>query len=546
MAKVDASNFPSTPTPFQIPFYGILLIDNYQQLDKLGEGTFGTVTKCVLRSPGNKGRRLLVALKKITIHDTKAGFPITAFREVTILKQLRHKNILPLLDVVAQKDDRMANILGLGNIHHTFCNFFLVTPYMSLDLSGLLHNPDIRFNESIIKCLMLQLLEGLDYLHHQKYYHRDIKAANLLLDLRGCLKIADFGLARKYYGHSPKPGGGPSEVKAPYTAIVVTRWYRAPELLLGDQYYTTAIDMWGVGCIFGEFFEHSPILKGASDLEQAYKIFDLVGEPNNLSYPGYQKLRNPMKVTITPRRPTLADRFLRHFETAESRKHGLDLLTGLLTLNPMTRLNASQALKHPYFSSLPIPYRPEELPAFKPSHEIDNKRFKEERERRAHLDAVKNAPRASDSGRKPDWHSERWDRSRGPPRAPSSAPGARGPSTPGYGRPRSNMNTPNGRGPRRDGSFSSSRGDHRRSYERPPRNRNDRPASGSGSVFMASRGKPRKVAPWQTEAREGGQKRPLSDPVSGENKRVKTSNNQERESNPTTDSKPEQKPEPGQ
>lgn len=124
---------------------------------------------------------------------------------------------------------------------------YMVTPYMDHDLSGLLDNPSVHFTEPQIKCYMLQLLEGLRYLHDNHILHRDMKAANLLINNRGILQIADFGLARHYDGPTPRPGNGAGEGKREYTGLVVTRWYRPPELLLALKKYTPAIDVWGVG-----------------------------------------------------------------------------------------------------------------------------------------------------------------------------------------------------------------------------------------------------------------------------------------------------------
>lgn len=124
---------------------------------------------------------------------------------------------------------------------------YMVTPYMDHDLSGLLDNPSVNFTEPQIKCYLLQLLEGLRYLHENHILHRDMKAANLLINNKGILQIADFGLARHYEGPTPKTGNGGGEGRREYTSLVVTRWYRPPELLMNLKRYTTAIDMWGVG-----------------------------------------------------------------------------------------------------------------------------------------------------------------------------------------------------------------------------------------------------------------------------------------------------------
>jgi serine/threonine-protein kinase BUR1 len=124
---------------------------------------------------------------------------------------------------------------------------YMVTPYMDHDLSGLLENPAVTFTIPQIKCYMLQLLKGTAYLHANRILHRDMKAANLLINNKGNLQIADFGLARHYEGTVPQPGGGGGEARREYTTLVVTRWYRPPELLMHLRKYTTAIDLWGVG-----------------------------------------------------------------------------------------------------------------------------------------------------------------------------------------------------------------------------------------------------------------------------------------------------------
>lgn len=124
---------------------------------------------------------------------------------------------------------------------------YMVMPYMDHDLSGLLDNPSVHFKEPQIKCYIKQLLQGLCYLHDNHILHRDMKAANLLINNHGVLQIADFGLARHYDGPTPRAGRPMGEGRRDYTGLVVTRWYRPPELLLQLRQYTTAIDVWGVG-----------------------------------------------------------------------------------------------------------------------------------------------------------------------------------------------------------------------------------------------------------------------------------------------------------
>ncbi|KAI7601359.1 Pkinase-domain-containing protein, partial [Hortaea werneckii] len=230
--------------PTQRRFRGSAKITEYEVMhEKLGEGTFGVVSKAKSKRTGN-----MVALKKILMHNEKDGFPITALREVKLLKMLSHPNILRLEEMVVERapaDDK-------GKSGKKRATLYMVMPYMDHDLSGMLTNPDIHFSESQIKCYMQQLLEGLRYLHDSRILHRDMKAANILISNKGVLQIADFGLARHYEGLTPQPGRGSGEAVRDYTSLVVTRWYRPPELLLTLKRYTPAIDMWGVGCIFGE------------------------------------------------------------------------------------------------------------------------------------------------------------------------------------------------------------------------------------------------------------------------------------------------------
>lgn len=186
-------------------------------------------------------------------------FPITALREIKLLKLLSHKNVLRLEDMAVEHPARSSGFRlypshSSGSLTpHVLADkrkkpvVYMATPYMDHDLSGLLDNPSITFTEAQIKCYLVQLLEGLRYLHENKILHRDMKAANLLINNKGVLQIADFGLARLYDEPPPVKGKGGGEGRRDYTSLVVTRWYRPPELLLHLKKYTTAIDMWGVG-----------------------------------------------------------------------------------------------------------------------------------------------------------------------------------------------------------------------------------------------------------------------------------------------------------
>ncbi|KAA6412324.1 MAG: CMGC CDK kinase [Lasallia pustulata] len=340
-------------------FRGCSSIKAYEFLGKLGEGTFGEVHKARSVKCGS-----VVALKKILMHNEKDGFPITALREIKLLKMLSHPNILRLKEMAVEraKEGRRKAVM------------YMVTPYMDHDLSGLLENPAVNFTEPQIKCYMLQLLKGVEYLHANKVLHRDMKAANLLINNRGILQIADFGLARPYDDPPPQRGKGGGEATRDYTTLVVTRWYRPPELLLQLRRYTTAIDMWGVGCVFGEMFKGRPILAGNSDLNQAQMIFDLVGSPTEENMPGWSSLPGCEGVQSFKTRPPTLPQFFR-----EQGSSAISLLSELLKLDWRKRINAIDALEHPYFKNSPLPAKPGEIPEFEDSHELDRRKFRGQR-----------------------------------------------------------------------------------------------------------------------------------------------------------------------
>lgn len=364
--------------------YGVThFLNHYKEEEKLGQGTFGSVYKGIHLETKRK-----VAMKRIITNVENDLFPITAQREITILRRLEHKNIIKLIEMVydyppnanngefedsfnANHDRSRAHMSpktsGSGGKH-----FYMILPYMVSDLSGILHNPRIQLTMSDIKNIMLQLLEGINYIHCMKYMHRDIKTANILIDHTGTVKLADFGLARLYYGPPPNlkyPGGAGSGAK--YTSVVVTRWYRAPELVLGDKFYTTAVDMWGVGCVFAEFFEKKPILQGTTDIDQGHVIFKLMGSPSEEEWRLARYLPGS-ELTRTKYKSTLKSRFGGYMSEA-----GLKFLAKLLALDPYKRYTAMAAMKDPFFSEEPLPVEHLSLPC-EESHESDIKRYKEE------------------------------------------------------------------------------------------------------------------------------------------------------------------------
>ncbi|KAJ5693337.1 Serine/threonine-protein kinase bur1 [Penicillium macrosclerotiorum] len=344
----------------QSRFPGCSNIRDFEFIGKLGEGTFGEVYKA-----RSKKDNTVVALKKILMHHEKEG-------------------------------------VGEGRKK---ASMHMVFPYMEHDLSGLLENPAVQFTEPQIKCYLMQLLEGLRYLHASCILHRDMKAANLLISNGGILQIADFGLARPFDEAPPQPGKGGGEAKREYTALVVTRWYRPPELLLQLRRYTSAIDMWGVGCVFGEMFKGKPILSGSSDLNQAQLIFSLVGTPTEENMPGWSNLPGCDGVkSFGYKRGNLSEVF------KEQNPAAVSLLTELLKLDWRKRINAIDALKHPYFTTPPLPAKPGEIPHFQDSHELDRKKFRNQQVPMPPAPAMGSANPASNggwSGPRPDSRNSR-------------------------------------------------------------------------------------------------------------------------------------------
>ncbi|ETN40220.1 serine/threonine-protein kinase bur1 [Cyphellophora europaea CBS 101466] len=414
-------------------FHGCSRIQQYDYICKLGEGTFGEVSKAKSKRTGQ-----VVALKKILMHNEKDGFPITALREIKLLKQLDHPNILTLVEMAVERPKNAAKKTSM----------FTVTPYMDHDLSGLLENPNVHFTEPQIKCYMKQLLEGCAYLHENRILHRDMKAANLLINNSGLLQIADFGLARPYDDEPPKPGQGGGEATREYTTLVVTRWYRPPELLLQLRRYTTAIDMWGVGCVFGEMFKGKPILAGNSDLHQAQLIFGLVGAPTDETMPGWRELPGVDGTIEFPPRPSTLRR-----EFRDQSNLAISLLEEFLRLDWRKRINAIDALEHPYFHTEPLPARPGDLPTFEDSHELDRRKFRDQKNK------PPPAPAGGDVGVGPQGE---WGINGRP--LPPDQRGGRPPYANGYGRRHD-------RGPGRDRGGHHPPADHRHG----PRDPRDHP-----------------------------------------------------------------------
>eukprot|EP00794_Sanderia_malayensis_P020567 gene20567-22590_t len=212
-----------------------------------------------------------------------------------------------------------------------------------------------------VKTLMMQLLRGIQHMHDNWILHRDIKASNLLLSHKGILKIGDFGLAREY--------GSPLKH---YTTIVVTLWYRAPELLLGGKEYATAIDMWSVGCVFAELLTMKPLFPGRSESDMINRIFKELGTPNDKIWPGppaYSGYPLVKKMNFANHPYNV---LRQKFGTSLTDK-GFNLLNRLLTYDPDKRITAEASLEHEYFKESPMPVDPSMFPTWPAKSELGHK-----------------------------------------------------------------------------------------------------------------------------------------------------------------------------
>ncbi|BET03213.1 unnamed protein product [Nesidiocoris tenuis] len=285
---------------------------DYTRIEKIGEGAYGHVYK-VLHNPTGR----IFAMKQVTTDQNEEGIPQTALREVSILRELDHPNVVKLYEVIVF-EHRLA----------------LVLEHMASDMGSYLQSlQSHRLPPDELQSYFYQLCQVLYFVHRKGIAHRDLKPQNLLIDRNGLVKLADFGLGRNI--------GIP--IRA-YTAEVVTLYYRPPEILLGEMRYCSSVDIWSAACVFAELATGSVLFKGDSEIDQLCRIFRVLSTPTELSYP-------KLYAKFLPRFPIWTEnRLASHVPQLDHQ--GLLLLQEMLRYDPTKRITAREIIRHPYFSSL--------------------------------------------------------------------------------------------------------------------------------------------------------------------------------------------------
>jgi serine/threonine protein kinase len=316
-----------------------MLDSRYEILDTLGTGAYGIVV-----SAYDKVTKQKVAIKKIEKAFEHSTFTKRTLRELKILRLLKHDNILRMLTIqlpVSRED---------------FDEIYLITELLETDLSSIIKSPQPLSDEHC-QFFLYQILRGLKYMHSASILHRDLKPRNLLVNSNCDLKICDFGLARAAFDDM--------KVRATeMTDYVATRWYRAPEVLLTYKRYTSAMDIWSVGCIFAELLLRKPILPGNDAQHQLDLIFTLLGTPSEddiLSIPNPRTRERIIRMAKKKPKP---------FETVfrDANPHAIDLLRRMLMFNPAKRMTVTDALSHPYLAAL---HYPDDEPTTDPVSKFD-------------------------------------------------------------------------------------------------------------------------------------------------------------------------------
>ncbi|KAM3141054.1 hypothetical protein pb186bvf_006855 [Paramecium bursaria] len=285
-------------------------MDQYKIIKKLGDGTYGQVFKGSNIQTGQ-----IVAIKKFKkkYHSFEECLNL---REVKALQKLKHHNIIKLLEVFKEKDE-----------------LNLVFEFLDLDIYKAFIENKHSISEDRIRNIIRQVVEGLAYMHKNGYFHRDLKPENLLIH-GDTVKICDFGLAREVRS------------RPPYTDYVATRWYRAPEILLKQPNYNTPVDIFALGCIMAELYNMEPLFNGTSELDQLFKICQVLGTPTtrDVLWPDVQKLASASNISFPQCQEQPLERVI-----PSCSKEALQLIKDMLKYDPLKRPSAKQILDYPYF-----------------------------------------------------------------------------------------------------------------------------------------------------------------------------------------------------
>lgn len=227
-------------------------VERFDRLNHIEEGSYGYVSRAREEATGE-----IVAIKKLKLDSARdAGFPVTALREIQCLNAAKHRHIVQLREIVTGEGAAKSDV-------------YIVMEFLEHDLKTLQEDMEEPFMPSEVKTLMLQLGSAVEFLHEHWILHRDLKTSNILMNNRGEIKLADFGMAR-FCGDPPPQN---------LTQLVVTLWYRSPELLLGATTYDSSVDMWSLGCIFGELLTRNPLLQGKNEVDQLSKVSPAPSRP---------------------------------------------------------------------------------------------------------------------------------------------------------------------------------------------------------------------------------------------------------------------------